>query len=197
MDQSAPKVIRKKFHRHEHGVRFITFSCYRRFQLFAKPGAKNTFVESLYQARDKFGFSLFAWVVMPEHVHILMHPRSKATMDRILLSIKLSTSMKVLERWTKLRAPILDRIRTTSGRPRFWQPGGGFDRNVRDEFELRREIRYIHRNPVERGIVEHPEQWEWSSVRWWMGEREGVRPCDLPLLNERELAAWIRSYGYM
>ncbi|MBS0191502.1 MAG: transposase [Phycisphaerales bacterium] len=193
-----PKPHRKKLHRREHGTRFITFSCFRRLPLLGKAGARNIFVESLYEAREQFGFALYAWVIMPEHVHILMHTRSKAPMATILKSIKLKTSIRILTRWKELRAPILLKILGPTGSPRFWQPGGGFDRNVRDNDEFMRELRYVHRNPVKRGLVEKPEWWEWSSCRWWMGIRgPGIRPCDPPPLFPDELAALMASNSYM
>ena len=71
-------------------------------------------------------------------------------------------------------------IEQDDGTPRFWQAGGGFDRNIRDSAEMSRTIRYIHRNPLKRGLVERPEDWAWSSLRWWMGQREGQLPCEYP-----------------
>lgn len=50
------------------------------------------FIDCLYEAREKFGFALYAWVIMPEHAHMLMHPR-KAPMAAVLKSIKLKTSI--------------------------------------------------------------------------------------------------------
>jgi hypothetical protein len=84
---------------------------------------------------------------------------------------------------------VLDRI-TVRGHVRFWQRGGGFDRNVRDESELMREVCSIHRNPVERGLVENPDDWAWSSVRWWMGIGPIQQPCDPPPGNSKAWAAW-------
>ena len=50
-------------------------------------------------------------------------------------------------------------------RRRFWQPGGGYDRNVVEPATAVRVIEYIHANPVRRGLVERPEDWPWSSAR--------------------------------
>jgi hypothetical protein len=52
--------------------------------------------------------------------------------------------------------------------------------HVRDLGEFCREIRYVHHSPVERELVREPEDWKWSSVRWWGGEREGEIECDPP-----------------
>jgi hypothetical protein len=85
-------------------------------------------------------------------------------------------------------------LRTGDGAVRFWQKGGGFDRNVRDMEEFCREVRYVHRNPVTRGLVERPEDWKWSSVRWWMGMREGEVERDPPPGDPKP---WERWLGYV
>ena len=171
--------IRKRMRRQEivGAVRFVTFSCAQRLPLLGHPGIRDLFAESLADARRRSGFELFAWVVMPEHVHLLARSADDAAFGPALRSLKVSVAKAVCARWRRLEAPILDRI-TRDGRPRFWLPGGGFDRNVRDAEEFSREVRYIHRNPVERGLVERAEEWSWSSVRWWMGLREGEVECD-------------------
>ena len=56
-------------------------------------------------------------------------------------------------------------------RHRFWQPGGGYDRNITSCEALRAVIDYIHANPVRRGLVARAEDWEWSSARWYAGLR--------------------------
>lgn len=165
-------------------TRFLTFSCYRRLKLFSNPRIAGVFADALAIGRRKFGFDLYAWVVMPEHVHLLLRPHDGVMAGRALRFIKKSVSERVIARWRALHAPILARVTTSDGRPRFWQPGGGFDRNVRDEGEFSRHVLYIHQNPVERGLVTRAEEWRWSSVRWWMGQRGNPREieieCDPP-----------------
>jgi putative transposase len=174
--------IRKRMKRQDtpRGARFITFSCQRRLPLLSNPAIRDVFAASLAAARIRFHFELFAWVAMPEHVHLLLRPAADAPIDRALLFLKLSIAQRVIARWRELDAPILNRIATPDGPPRFWQKGGGFDRNVRDEGEFIRALRYIHWNPVKRGLVENPEAWEWSSARWWLGQRDEAVQCDPP-----------------
>ena len=176
------------------GARFVTFSCQRRLALLGRAQIRDVFVEALEIARKRHGFELFAWVVMPEHVHLLMRPKSGSLLSDALRSLKTSVAKRVLRRWLELDAPVLEKIRTPRGELRFWQKGGGFDRNVRDLEEFCREVRYIHRNPVERGLVGRPEDWRWSSVRWWLGDRDGVLPCDPP---PGDPAAWARWKGHV
>jgi putative transposase len=63
---------------------------------------------------------------------------------------------------------------------RFWQRGGGYDRNIRTVKEMHEKIAYIHANPVRRGLVERVADWPWSSWRAW---DEGI---DDPLSIDRE-----------
>jgi putative transposase len=174
--------IRKKMKRREEpgGLRSLTFSCERRLPLMGHPRIRDVFVGSLDMARREFGLAVIAWVVMPEHVHLLARPREGTTMAEALKSLKLSVSEQVIARWRELDASVLKEIEQEDGTPRFWQAGGGFDRNVRDSAEMSRTIRYIHRNPLKRGLVQKPEDWAWSSLRWWMGEREGQLACEYP-----------------
>lgn len=131
------------------------------------------------EAQERCGFALRAWVVMPEHVHLIIGVRDgEWPVPRILRAIKQPVAQRVIARWRELRAPVLERITCADGRVRFWQTGGGFDRNVRNEDELVGEIGYVNRNPVKRGLVEKPEEWRWSSARWFAGAREGEIAID-------------------
>ncbi len=199
MDRPVP--IRKTMQRREipggrggrGGVRFVTFSCEKRLALLGSQAIRGVFEDALVRARHRFGFELFAWVVMPEHVHLLVRPSGGLPLDRILTWLKSSVMRRVLPRWKQLDAPVLTRLTRPDGTHRFWQKGGGFDRNVRDESEFMREVRYIHHNPVTRGLVKTPEGWRSSSVRWWMGHREGELACDPPPGDPGAWAGW-RGY---
>lgn len=164
------------------GIHFITFSCYRRRMFFGDAGLRTEFVDRIRVARAKHRFRLLAWVIMPEHVHLMLEPtvhleEPGSALPAILIGIKKQFATDVLARWR------------TSGRvvgvPRFWQAGGGFDRNVRDFDELLRETRYIHQNPVTRGLVTCAVDWEWSSARWYAG-MDAVLGCDHTAFDRRE-----------
>ncbi|MFG0306079.1 MAG: transposase [Phycisphaerales bacterium JB040] len=160
-------------------ARFLTFSCESRLPLLTAPGAMRAFAESLASARDSGSFELFAWVVMPEHVHLLIRPRlPEHPVPGILRSIKEPVARSVLRSMREADSHWLGRITRSNGRARFWLEGGGFDRNVRDRRELAGEAAYIHHNPVRRGLVEVDTEWAWSSARWYAGERENQVPID-------------------
>lgn len=156
-----------------NGVYELTFSCFRRFRFLDRNRTREWLVDSLQDARRKLSFELWAWVIMPEHVHLLLRTREdESTVGRIRSAVKEPVARKAI-RFLEENAPDwLPRITVTEGtqtRRRFWQPGGGYDRNVIEPNTAHTMIDYIHHNPVRRGLVEKATDWEWSSARWYAG----------------------------
>ena len=168
----------KRIEGHNH-ARFLTFSCYRNLDLFGTPTLRGAFVDALQSARGGRKFLLHAYVVMPNHVHMIVRPRPDGPdVAAICRSIKQPFAQKVVNRWRELDAPILDRIRTPQGRTRFWQHGGGYDRNIFSDDAMREKVAYIHANPVRAELVSDPNDWEWSSAAWWADRRDDRIPMD-------------------
>ena len=172
---------RKSLRRIEHPshVRYLAFSCRHRLPLFKNDAIKSAFIDHLDQTRDRTRFRLFAWVVMPEHVHLLLWPKlPEHPVSDITSRLKRSVARQVVTRWKEINAPILTTITDADGRTRFWQPGGGYDRNITSDAELREKIDYIHANPVRRGLVKLPTDYPWSSARWCAGDRQNSLAID-------------------
>lgn len=180
---------RKTMRRREHPnqPRYPTFSCYLRQPLFSNDLIKDRFAEHLAAARERFGFNLYAWVVMPEHVHLLLWPLlPEFPLSIVLRELKRDFASEVIARWRELDANILPRLVALDGSTRFWQRGGGHDDNVESVDELANVAEYIHLNPVRRGLVERAESWKWSSARWYAGDRCGPVEID-PLPARRPM----------
>lgn len=143
--------------------RFLTFSCYRRLRLLGDARTRDAFAAHLELQRVRLGFRVIAWVAMPEHVHLIVLPREGA-IGPVLRGIKQGFGRTMIERWRSRDAGVLGRMVDGDGITRFWQRGGGYDRNLRDRAEVREKIGYIHQNPVRRGMVERAEDWRWSSA---------------------------------
>ena len=157
--------------------RYLTCSCYHRLALLANDAIKSAFVARLLVVRREVPFQLLAWVLMPEHFHLLVVPcLPEHPVDQLLYALKAPLAQRVLRRWRELQAPILPRITDARGQAHFWQVGGGYDRNVVDEVEEK--IDYIHANPVRRGLAATVVDWPWSSARWYAGRRQGEVPID-------------------
>jgi len=160
-------------------ARFLTFSCYHRLPLFQNNSIKDAFIEELTRVRQAMGFQLYAWVVMPEHIHLLLKTAdSGVTVAEILTRLKSAFAQRTLGRWRELDAPILKRLDDKSGRTRFWQPGGGYDRNLTTVPQCVAAAEYIHHNPVRRGLVDQAVDYRWSSARWLAGYHDSCLEPD-------------------
>ena len=158
---------------HSH---FVTFSCYRRQPFFSTPELCNRFVETLEDTRARFGLYVYGYVVMPEHVHLLVSEPPGAKLADALHYLKLSFA----KRTRGLRRSLVPQVRARFVRANLGTAPGSFwqkryhDRNVRNYHEFSMKLRYLHRNPVTRGLVREPAEWKWSSFRHYALREIGV-----------------------
>lgn len=169
-------------------ARELTFSCYRRFRFMKYERTRAWFRDALQAARVKFGFHVWAYVLMPEHLHLLVYPGGHPEqMPEFLKELKEPVARSAIQ-YVKANSPSwLARLRVREGnrvRHRFWQPGGGYDRNITSAAALRAMIDYIHANPVRRGLAAKAEDWEWSSARWFAGTRPVPIAMDDSIITE-------------
>jgi putative transposase len=163
----------------------LTFSCFRRQAFLSKDGSRQWLIEAVDRARRMHRFHVWAYVIMPEHAHLLVWPAElEYDISEILNSIKQSVAKRALL-YVRREAPgFLARMedRQPNGKKhyRFWQRGGGYDRNVVEPATAHQQIEYIHNNPVRRGLCAKPEDWPWSGAAEYAGLREG------PLRVDRE-----------
>ncbi len=167
----------------------LTFSCYRRQPFLTRDRTRQYLAQAVRLAREKHGFHLWAYVVMPEHVHLLLWPAAEEyDISAILRSIKQSVSRRAVA-YLRANHPA-GLARLVGGRGptvhRFWQEGGGYDRNVRTKKEAAKFLNYIHNNPVKRGLVAKAADWTWSSCRDWEGLGDGPIPLD-----KESLVQWV------
>ena len=139
---------------------FITFSCYRRKQKFVDPETYTLFVVCLERMRRRFAMCVYGYVVMPEHVHLLVSEPPNLSLAEAVHFLKLSSSKRI------------DSKLGQSG-DSFWQKRY-YDRNIRNYRDFVEKLRYIHRNPVKRGLAVKPEEWKWSSFRHYALREVGV-----------------------
>jgi len=185
MDTS--NVHRKRCRRYDIDghAHYLTFSCFRRQPFLLDGRVPLSFLECVAEARRECRFALWAWVIMPEHVHLLIWPAGGSRISDILWRIKRRMAYRVLSHLAEADPTFIEE-RMTDRQPngkvarRFWQRGGGYDRNIVSVGQAREKIEYIHANPVRRGLVTHPSHWRWSSWRAWT---EGA---DDPLAVDRE-----------
>jgi REP element-mobilizing transposase RayT len=118
---------------------------------------KETFLNCLGKFKARFGFKLYALVLMDNHLHLLIQADSKINISKIMHAISLSYSVKFRKKYGY------------SGY--VWQ--GRFKSNViDDDMYILRCIEYIHNNPVRAGLVSKAEDYPWSSYHIYNGSQE-------------------------
>src|SRR5216684_8313469 len=140
---------------------FLTFSCYRRQANFSSAETYDLLLQCLENMRRRFSLCIYGYVVMPEHVHLLVNEPKQVSLAGAIHFLKLSFAKQLRSR----------RGAVESGS--FWQKRY-YDRNVRDAREFTVKLRYLHRNPVKRGLVKEPGDWEWSSFRHYALLQPGI-----------------------
>jgi putative transposase len=151
-------LIRYQKNGHTH---FITFSCYQRRPYLASDTTKALFEDALERTRLRYRFAVYGYVLMPEHVHLLVSEPEKVLLARAIKALKLSVALRTKER-------------------PFWQ-ARYYDFNVFSNEKRTEKLRYIHRNPVSRGLVHRPEDYRWSSFNHYaIGE-----PSSIEIESER------------
>ena len=137
----------------EGHLHFVTFSCYHRLAYLNTPGTRDLFEDALQKTHRRYQFDVLGYVVMPEHVHLLLSEPGTELLAAALQALKLSV------------------VRRCRRRP-FWQPRY-YDFNVFTEDKRTEKLGYIHWNPLRRGLVDKPEDWRWSSWRYYQTGVQG------------------------
>ena len=150
-------------------LHFITFSCYQRAPLLASPEARRVFEQSLERVRRWYGIYVAGYVVMPEHVHLLVSEPEGGRLSIVIQMLKQNVARQLGQNLRPVSPPDKE---TRTGQP-FWH-ARYYDFNVWSDEKRIEKLRYIHRNPVKRGLVEKPEDWEWSSFRHHVSGVDGI-----------------------
>lgn len=134
-------------------LHFVTFSCVRHRPILGTPQARDTFVTILEETRIKYHFHVLGYVVMPDHVHLLVSEPDGHDLCTAIQVIKQRFSRTRTEEWV-------------------WEERY-HDFNIRTDAKRIQKLRYIHRNPVKRGLIPDPDQWPWSSFRAYAYQEPG------------------------
>ena len=151
-------------------LHFITFSCSRRRPLLGTVEARDCFVRILAEVRSRYEFRLIGYVVMPEHVHLLMSEPRTGDPSKVLQVLKQRVSHILLVKNRKFIEQ------------HFWQRRF-YDFNVWTGGKITEKLEYMHLNPVKRNLASHPKNWPWSSWLFYSTGERGlidIDRCDGP-----------------
>jgi putative transposase len=160
-------------------LHFITCSCYRRRPLLCTERARNLLLSVLNEVRERWDFGLHGYVVMPEHIHVMITEPGVGTPTTVMQVLKQRVSRAMHGRRRRKRAPrgqgrLWDEA-PRAKRPPFWQRRF-YDFNVWSWKKKNEKLNYLHFNPVKRGLVKHPKDWVWSSFGFYSGGKANSCP---------------------
>jgi len=143
-------------------ARFVTFGCYRWQPALTTDLARQLFIQYLDFVRERHNFQLLAYVIMPEHVHLVLYPPEGMKLGYVIGELKSRMAREYFARMA---------IGIGGARRVFWQKRC-YDHNCRTPDAVREKIEYCHNNPVRRGLVASSGEWRWSSYNWYSGSED-------------------------
>jgi putative transposase len=141
------------------GVYFITTDTWQRRQIFLRPDPARIVLEQILECRERGFYRLHEFVIMPEHLHMLITPGGEASLEKAVMMIKGGSAYKI-KKQLLYSSPI-------------WMEGF-HDRWIRDLHEYRMRKQYIEQNPVKARLVSNSHDYAFGSC----GGNFPVDPCD-------------------
>jgi len=153
-------------------LHFITRSCHRRRPLLGSMRKRDALLRILDEVRTRYEFLLVGYVVMPEHIHLLISEPRIGTPSTVMQVLKqrVSRALRKKKRSNPNQMHLWQGAASTEARS-FWQHRF-YDFNVWSKKKRIEKLNYMHMNPVKRGLVADPKLWPWSSCRFYQyGEK--------------------------
>ncbi len=154
-------------------LHFITTSCYRRQPLLGNKQNRDLFLRVLEEVRRRYQFAVIGYVIMPEHVHLLLGEPERGNPSVVMQALKQGFARRLLcqmRRSDSYQGLLWD---GALGAGHVWQRRF-YDFVVFTEHKRAEKLQYMHQNPVKRGLVLERSQWAWSSFRHYEYGERGV-----------------------
>ncbi|NJN96148.1 MAG: transposase [Anaerolineales bacterium] len=161
----------------EGHIYYITTVVYNRLPIFTRPSFIIPLIDSLNFYRYKQTFKVLGYVIMPDHIHLIMWPFGEAVVSDVMRDFKKFTSTRIIRQAEVERLAdwltAFEQAGEQTGRSdnKVWQDSY-WDENVYTERFLRQKLNYVHRNPLRAGLVERVVDYPYSSYRnYELGEK--------------------------
>lgn len=181
---------------------YVTTVTFKRVPVFRNDYACQLFIESLARTRQHCDFKLIGYVVMPDHVHLILNPRAKA-ISEVMRRLKSSSARLILDwlRQYKYSASLgklqLEVPQSNSHTHALWQKGFSSIDLWSPRFILQK-LSYIHLNPIRARLCNHPADWRWSSYGAYLKHESDNVPIEIDgrgYWNEAELNSTMGAAG--
>ena len=164
----------RRYYGDDH-LHFLTCSCYHRQPWLGGAAGRDLFLRIVEQARQRYRFVVVGYVVMPDHIHLLISEPERGTPSTVMQVVKQRCARHLLHKHLlhKKRRKAEQGELWPEAEQRVWQRRF-YDFNIWSGRKRVEKLRYMHRNPVKRGLVFEPEQWAWSSYRSYALGEDGM-----------------------
>jgi putative transposase len=152
---------------------FITCTIVGWLPVFARPRYLDIITAALTFCRQQKGLRLHAYVVLDNHLHLMV---SSYDLSQVIRDFKRHTVKEILavarqedKQWILKQFEFFKSVHKGNSQHQVWQEGF-HPQAITTEDMLRQKLNYIHYNPVRIGLVDHPEDWRYSSARNYFGQ---------------------------
>jgi len=163
---------------------FVTCTVLEWLPIFTRPETVAVLLESLRWLQANEGLVIYAWVVLENHMHLVIQaPGPEGDLGALLGRFKSWTAHELIRfleehrvRRYLERLSFAKRAHKVDRAHQLWQEGS-HPEMIESAEMMRQKVEYIHQNPVKRGFVDRPEHWRWSSARSYLGEEGLLEVC--------------------
>ena len=155
-------------------IHFVTFGVDKRRQLLDMDVPREIFLDVLSHQLASFSAKCIGFVVMPEHVHLLIWFPGEGQLSKFMHGLKRMSSFRIRKWLSEQELNYFDGVESNT---RFWTPKY-YSFEIENARKLEEKLEYIHLNPVRRGLVDQAVKWNWSSAKWYFLHEEAGVPID-------------------
>jgi len=192
------RIYRKNLPHWEQAGSYYFITCRTNNGVVLSAKARNIVIDSI-SFHDGKKYKLYACVIMPNHVHLVIRPLEKVkgsfySIAEIMHSIKSYSAKEVIELLNdtgkmpvlpKLgKMPVLPNRGKMTVLPNIWLDEN-YDRIIRDENELFERMNYIVNNPIRKGLARNPKDYKWLYVKGWLGDNSQAGMPVSPLCKKQ------------
>lgn len=152
----------------EGHAHFTTINIYNRIPILKSYEFCDLIIQNLEYYRKKLKFKLLGYVILPNHIHVIILPDSSKRYSDVIRDFKKGVAFAAIKTLSAtgnkslLDKFLLKSVRKDGQRYSFWQRKY-FDFNIFSEKKFLEKLEYIHNNPVDLGLAKHPGDWRYSS----------------------------------
>lgn len=176
----------------ENVFHYLTFVAFRRVPIFQSENICQFLIDALKETKEKYPFKLIGYVIMPDHIHLIVNPLG-CDIDIVGKELKGISANKVIK-WLKENEYFssLEKLKLTNEKKRnhsfsVWQKKVKSVDLWSHKFILQK-LNYVHLNPVRAELCDHPAKWKWSSYNAYLLKTE----MEIPIVPDKK-GYWTES----